>query len=142
MGLDMYAYIGQKGQRDEYWENYDFEKDSSTVTKPIEIAYWRKHPNLHGWMEQLWIAKRNAEGNPVVEDSEWGSSFNGIELELTLEDLDELEKCVLKGSLPHTTGFFFGNGADDVYKETDLEFIKRARAELFCGLKVFYNSSW
>jgi len=26
--------------------------------------------------------------------------------------------------------------------EKDLKFIKDARAELFSGLKVFYNSSW
>ena len=37
---------------------------------------------------------------------------------------------------------FFGNAADDVYRESDLQFIKNARAELFFGLKVFYNSSW
>jgi hypothetical protein len=29
-----------------------------------------------------------------------------------------------------------------VYYEKDLEFIKAARAELFLGLRVFYNSSW
>jgi hypothetical protein len=28
------------------------------------------------------------------------------------------------------------------YHDKDLEFIKNARADLFLGLKVFYNSSW
>jgi hypothetical protein len=41
-----------------------------------------------------------------------------------------------------TTGFFFGNPADDIYREADLEFVRNARAELFLGLRVFYNSSW
>jgi hypothetical protein len=44
--------------------------------------------------------------------------------------------------LPATSGFFFGDPSDEHYYESDLSFIKAARAELFCGLKVFYNSSW
>ena len=135
MGLDMYAYCGLKGQADEYWENYDPEKESSTVDRPREIAYWRKHPNLHGWMEQLWRRKGNVETNA-------DPMFNGIELELIWEDLDELEQDVMHGNLPVTKGFFFGDPSDDYYRDQDLEFIKQARAELFCGLRVFYNSSW
>ena len=143
MGLDMYAYVAQRaGQMNEHYENYDYDKDTSTVTKPREIAYWRKHPNLHGWMERLWHSKRNAEGNPVVEDADGMGTFNGIELELTHEDLDELERAVTHKQLPSTSGFFFGNDADEHYRESDLSFIKNARAELFFGLKVFYNSSW
>ena len=38
MGLDQYAYKVVAHDED----NRD------------EIAYWRKHPNLQGWMEQLW----------------------------------------------------------------------------------------
>ena len=96
-----------------------------------QIAYWRKHPNLQGWMEQL------AEKKGL----EYGS-FNGIELELTWEDLDALERAVTHNQLPETTGFFFGNPSDEHYRESDLRFIQEARAELFLGLKVFYNSSW
>jgi len=144
MGLDMYAYVAQKaGQMNEHYENYDYDKDTSTVTKPREIAYWRKHPNLHGWMEQLWHKKRGAEGNPVVEDAEdLGGTFNGIELELTWEDLEDLERAVTHKQLPATSGFFFGNPSDEHYYGSDLAFIKNAKAELFLGLKVFYNSSW
>ena len=118
MGLDMYAYTAAK-------EQADYE------TEQREIAYWRKHPNLHGWFEKLAESK-NLKYN----------TFNGVELELTWEDLDELERAVKNNQLPSTSGFFFGDGADDFYKEKDLEFIKNARAELFLGLKVFYNSSW
>jgi hypothetical protein len=63
-------------------------------------------------------------------------------MELTAEDLDELERAVKKRQLPTTSGFFFGNPADEHYYESDLKFIREARAELFFGLKVFYNSSW
>ena len=139
MGLDMYAYVASKaGQQNEYYEGAEWdpvtrESVNPNVVKPREIAYWRKHPNLHGWMQRLWEAKGGAHN----EDS-----FNGIELELTRDDIDMLEQDVLAGHLPSTTGFFFGNEADDYYKDQDLAFVKYARAELFCGLKVFYNSSW
>ena len=131
MGLDMYAYVaGRKGQANEYWENYDGATDTSPVEKPREIAYWRKHPNLHGWMNKLWT-ERGGTGD-----------FNGDELELTWDDLERLEYVVKHRELPSTTGFFFGEDADDYYYVQDLEFVKQAKAELFLGLKVFYNSSW
>ena len=132
----MYAYAGRSGQRDEFYEKAQWNEDTkefdSPVSKPIELAYWRKHPSLHGWMEQLWQKK-----NP--EDI---STFNGIELELTWEDIDDLERAVRNGKLPFTEGFFFGKPADNVYYEEDLKFCVNAKAELFLGLKVFYNSSW
>lgn len=145
MGLDQYAYVAAKsGQRNEFYEGAEFVGNdlvNPVMTKPRELAYWRKHPNLQGWMEQLWIRKLAAEGK-TPEQSEWGSSFNGVELELTWEDLEELERAIVHGQLPPTGGFFFGNNSDDHYREKDLEFVRAARAELFVGLKVFYNSSW
>ena len=147
MGLDQYAYVAARtGQETEFYDTAVYDENAkgyanATVAKPREIAYWRKHPNLQGWMERLWIRKLAAEGK-TPEESAWGSSFNGVELELTWDDLDELERAVTHGQLPSTSGFFFGNEADDIYRENDLKFIKEARAELFMGLKVFYNSSW
>jgi hypothetical protein len=141
MGLDMHAYVAQRaGQQNEYYEGAEFDETTremvnTKVTKPREIAYWRKHPNLHGWMEKL--AERKNLKYDLLYDS-----FNGIELELTHEDLDDLERAVTHKQLPATTGFFFGGEADEQYYESDLSFIKNARAELFFGLKVFYNSSW
>jgi hypothetical protein len=70
------------------------------------------------------------------------NQFNGIELELSWQDIDNLEAAVKARALPATSGFFFGNEADDYYYDHDLEFVKQARADLFLGLKVFYNSSW
>ena len=143
MGLDQYAYVAAKaGQRDEFYEGAEFNQDTrefenKTTTKPREIMYWRKHPNLQGWMEALWLRKGGSN-----EGSEWGTNFNGVELELTYEDLEELERAVVHEQLPSTSGFFFGDDADEYYREQDLQFIKEAKAEIFCGLKVFYNSSW
>ena len=136
MGLDQYAYAAARaGQQQEFWETAEaaegsMEYVSRTVERPREIAYWRKHPNLHGWFKQEWESAGN-EG-----------SFNGDELEITWDMLERLEYDVRNGELPDTRGFFFGDNSDAEYYEQDLEFIRNARAELFMGLKVFYNSSW
>ena len=145
MGLDQYAYVAAKaGQREEFYETSEYNEETkewvSKTAKPREIAYWRKHPNLQGWMEQLWIEKGRPGFNEDTADRD--PSFNGVELELTWEDLDILERAVTHGQLPETSGFFFGNPSDEHYRESDLQFIREARAELFLGLKVFYNSSW
>jgi len=133
MGLDQYMYVATKaGAHEDYYGDYNKHGgDNTTVTPPREIAYYRKHPNLHGWMEQLYRSKGGAE-----------ETFNGIELELIWEDIELLEKDILNDKLPNTRGFFFGDPSDDYYRQQDLEFVKNARAELFVGLKVFYNSSW
>jgi len=137
MGLDMYAYVAtREGQQRDYYNGAEWDENTrelvnKTVSKPREIAYWRKHPNLHGWMEKLAKQKKLSY-----------DSFNGIEMELTAEDLDELERAVTHRQLPATSGFFFGNDSDQHYHDQDLAFIKAARTEMFMGLKVFYNSSW
>lgn len=120
MGLDQFAYIASKA---------DTEYDDSSRQ---ELAYWRKHPNLQGWMEKLYNAKGGA------------GSFNGDELELTWEDVDMLEKDIKAGVLAgmNTTGFFFGKPSDDYYHKQDIQFCIDAKAELFLGRRVFYNSSW
>ena len=142
MGLDQYAYVAaREGQKHDYWEEYGLTEDKKTVAEPREIAYWRKHPNLQGWMEQLWRNRLASQGKEALESS-WGSSFNGVELELTWEDLEQLERDILEAHLPETSGFFFGDDSSEYYKNADLEFIKQARSEIFCGLRVFYNSSW
>ena len=132
MGLDQYAYIASKAGED--WDNHQ------------EISYWRKHPNLQGWMEKLWLRKN---GYPTNTDDQFiqgkePPNFNGIELELTWDDIDKLEKDIKSGQVSElgTTGFFFGNPSDEHYREHDLEFCVNAKAETFLGRKVFYNSSW
>lgn len=115
MGLDMMAYAGTKG-------------------KPaIEIAYWRKHPNLHGWFTRLWLSK-----NPTSK----AGDFNQVGLPLTKGDLNRLEKDIIAHKLPSTSGFFFGGDSDEYYYTADLEFIRNARAKLKDGYAVWYDSSW
>ncbi len=140
MGLDQHMYVATKaGAREEYYSDKNYGKDDTDPTKivePREIGYRRKHPNLHGWMERLWLEK-----NPEHQDNR-DAAFNGVELELTWEDLDRLEHAVKMQMLPPTQGFFFGDDSDKHYRAQDLKFIRDARTELFMGLKVFYNSSW
>jgi len=121
MGLDQYMYVKYKDSEE-------------------ELAYRRKHPNLHGWMEKLWIRKGRPGIDPLAADVDM--MFNGIELELTFEDISELERDIKAETLPHTIGFFFGENSDDYYKSQDLEFVYEAKSRLFLGQKVFYNSSW
>jgi hypothetical protein len=135
MGLDQYAYVsGHKGQ---LVESYD----DPSVTFPETLAYWRKHPNLQGWMERLWQEKESNRAEPYFG---FGSEFNGVELELIWEDIDRLERDIKSGALAtlNTTGFFFGSPSDDHYREQDLAFCASAKAELFLGRRVLYNSSW
>jgi hypothetical protein len=127
MGLDQYAFcIDESGEKE-------------------ELAYWRKHPNLQGWMERLWNEKRRNPKNIkefVEEISNDDDVFNCVDLELDYEDLSNLEKAVINNNLPMTSGFFFGNNADNEYREDDLEFIKKAREALDAGLHVIYTSWW
>jgi len=149
MGLDQFAYVaGKSGALQnfyniQYGENGHLEMPG-TVDRPRDIAYWRKHANLQGFMERVWRRKNNFVTTPNQQctEDQTGQDFNGIELELTWQDLQELEQAVTQNKLPPTTGFFFGQGADETYHNRDLKFVRDAKAELFMGLKVFYNSSW
>lgn len=123
MGLDQYAEA-RKGEptTDEY--GYVSYADS------IELACWRKHPNLQGWMENLHYRK-GGEGE-----------FNCVDLVLTLQDLDELEEAIDEDCLPETQGFFFGGDSDDYYRKQDREFIEHARDAIKNGYTVVYSSWW
>ena len=68
--------------------------------------------------------------------------FNCVDVELTLKDLDALEKSLDDEALPETAGFFFGGDADDHYLESDREFIREARSAIKQGYTVVYSSWW
>ena len=123
MGLDQYANA-RKGQPQTDEDAYTFYEDS------IELAYWRKHPSLQGWMENLWIEKGNS------------GEFNCVDVELTLGDLDSMEEALDENALPETVGFFFGENSEEHYAEQDREFIREARAAIKQGYTVVYSSWW
>jgi hypothetical protein len=121
MGLDMYAMVSNTAPN----SPVDFKTDGAT-----EIHYWRKHPNLHGWMQKLYYQKGGAE-----------QSFNCTPVQLEPEDLDRLEIDVKAKKLPYTDGFFFGE-SDGSELDDDLAFIAKAREAIAEGLTVFYDSWW
>jgi hypothetical protein len=113
-----------------YGKDQDGEIDyENQIVKTEEIAYWRKHPDLHGWMQELYEEKGGED-----------KSFNGDPVVLTLADLDRLEDDILEVNLPKTTGFFFGESGGISLK--DLEFVLEARKAIQEGDTVYYDSSW
>lgn len=128
MGLDMYAFR----RKADATETTD--EDGYTSIAQDELFYWRKHHDLHGWMQRLYAERTG------IEDP---TEFNCVDVELTLEDLARLERDVVLDLLPETTGFFFGNNPPDMEsKANDMLFIAKARAAIAMGEKVFYSSWW
>lgn len=124
MGLDMYAFSTKAKLNKEV----DF---STTNFQPEEVHYWRKHPNLHGWMHDLYLSK----GGDKHTD------FNGDCVVLNESDLNELEHNIKNGGLPVTSGFFFGQ-TDGSEVADDLEFVAKAREAIKEGKTVYYTSWW
>lgn len=124
MGLDMFAKATKPSNINEDGTIKDWDE-------PEEIFYWRKHHDLHGWMEKLYREKGGT------------NLFNYEEVWLEEEDLERLRKDIIEGNLPPTTGFFFGNNPpDEESNQRDLTFIECAKEYLNKGYKVFYYGSW
>jgi hypothetical protein len=127
MGLDMFAFASPVDLPDG-----DIGADIMNNVFGEEFFYWRKHPNLHGWMENLYRSRHNFDG-----------MFNGIATKLTEDDLKLLKEVVEKDKLPETKGFFFGSSyRDKEEQEQDLEFIEKALEKIKEGQYVYYYSSW
>src|SRR5580704_4299751 len=116
MGLDMYARTTSEDIPAVDFSEPDDHKG---------LYYWRKHPDLHGWMEKLYKKKGGVE-----ED------FNLAPVRLDSSDLDLLEKVVKADMLPPTAGFFFGVSTPED-KDSTLEFVRLARAALADGKRLY-----
>ena len=126
MGLDQFAYK----TRVKPGKSVDFQDEVyKDEVEHEEIHYWRKHPNIHGFMEYLYREK----GGEL--------DFNCQPVELTQEDIDSLAKSILDQELPKTSGFFFGQSFGDEEND-DLEFCKKASEAIKEGYTVFYDSWW
>ena len=133
MGLDMFAWAVKfiDGH-----EEPEVDADIDQYADHIEsvdddLWYWRKHPNLHGWMEKLYRDKGGKD-----------EEFNCANVELTEADLHDLETAINEVGLPYTQGFFFGQSSgDNDEKRGDLYFIARARKAIKNGYHVYY-SAW
>ena len=141
MGLDQYAHtISKRGQslREEMLklstndERRAFHKENNLADEVQQFCYWRKHANLNEWMTQLAV-KRG-----VVKEA---IEFNCVDLVLTPEDIDSLEKSIAEDDLPHGAGFFWGQSHPED-TETDKQFIADARKALAEGHQVIYSCWW
>ncbi len=120
--------------------NEDFNIDAFLANHPTisvpyrlgeELCYWRKHPDLHGWMKNLFFDK----GGITTSD------FNHDIVFLTVEDVENLKTAIVKETLPKTAGFFFGD-SDGRIKESDLEKADLMLDALSKGSSIYYISSW
>ena len=108
MGLDQWA-----------WARKDEQKQ--------EIMYWRKHPNLQDWMEDLYDLQ-NGEG-----------SLNCIELPLSKENIIDLHKE--HRTLANSSGPFWGETTPEKIQQTE-EFISKALLLIEDGWQISYYSWW
>lgn len=125
MGLDMFAYKTKSKIK----KKVDFK----TNNLDSELFHeWRKHPNLHGWMRDLYYKKGGEK-----------DSFNCVPVKLTQEDINQLANDILDGKLPETEGFFFGTSMGDKDEENyDLEFCKKASDAIKNDENIYYTSWW
>jgi hypothetical protein len=134
MGLDMYL-VGNKSTS---YKAEVMEDGFPVMATQLKLGYWRKHPNLHGFIVQQF-----ADG----ED-------NCQEIYLSKDDLLKIIQAVKDDNLPYTEGFFFGASAtkDDEYyleeKNGTIEIFEKALAwieashDVSCYRDVHYRASW
>jgi hypothetical protein len=129
MGLDMYLsgkkfFFSTARQKDD--EGFEIEETR------VVLGYWRKHPNLHGYIVETF-----AEGRDECQ-----------EIELGVEELNKIIEAVKAKEMPKTEGFFFGE-SDGSEAEEDLEIFTKAIAfmanvtdERNVWRSVVYRASW
>ena len=128
MGLDMYL----EGKR-RFWGHAEMEEGYPLSSKGYELGYWRKHPNLHGY-----IVKKYADGG--VDDC--------APIELDDAALIDIMAAVRENRLPETSGFFFGTSQEsDEQRDHDLAVLTKALFWLQNSATddyrtVVYQASW
>lgn len=89
MGLDMHLTA-----RKSFYSEQPEKQDGFPVKAiELDLGYWRKHPDLHGFIVQAF-----AGGKDECQDI-W----------LSAQDIRNIISAVKSGRLPHTEGFFFGS---------------------------------
>jgi len=129
MGLDMFVW---RVKANDAIDDFTIRPEKEREHELDELWYWRKHHDLHGWMENLYRFKGGTK-----------ESFNCVPVRLYTQDLDELQLDLMRQNLPETTGFFFGDNPPDVDSlANDLKFIQAARDAIAAGDAVYYDSWW
>ena len=125
MGLDQYAFTA------------DDIKDIEEGNVHFQFQ-WRKHAKLHEFMVNVFNKKGGIHGE---------RDFNCNAVELSLDDIDQLEQAIWARQLPHSEGgCFWGHQfqeeSQEEYRDRDLEFCQWARQELSDNARVFYDCWW
>ena len=133
MGLDQYAFSVMPHPENTdtyiYWNDSGKVKQEEHEQSMFIIAQWRKHPDLQGWMEELYESK-GGEG-----------TFNCTPVRVSFQDLMRLKEIVVSKELPVTTGFFFGESRpEDI--DDDLKFIDDAMKAIGQDMEIYYDSWW
>jgi len=108
MGLDQYAFA-RRGE------------------EKLDIAWWRKHANLEGWMANLYEKRGGTD------------TFNCVELRLFEDDIFALEQQYR--NFTQAAGFFWGESCEDD-DEVTKEFIEEAKSFIENGWEIIYTSWW
>lgn len=89
-----------------------------------EVAYWRNNRDVQEWMRNLYFRKGGEN-----------QDFNGIRVQLTLEDIVQFIKDTVyaksDGMYPYS-----------LQAERDLRFLPKILEAIADGQTVFYTSSW
>ena len=91
MGLDMYL----TGQR-YHFNPAQPRQNGDLECEEYQLGYWRKHPNLHGYIVQHF-----ADG---IDDCRV--------IKLSSNGVTQIIEAIQQRELPHTDGFFFGISED------------------------------
>jgi len=106
-------------------------QDGSEIrSKTLSLGYWRKHPNLHGYIVQTF-----ADGVDECQP-----------IDLDASAIEKIIDAVNGNALPHTEAFFFG-ATDGTEKDEDLRILKAAldwlrTDEPLVMRSVTYRASW
>lgn len=138
MGLDMYLQkINKKVYNNKELINVlNNNNNNNSCIECIEIAYWRKHSDLQGIMEELYFEK---DGSHEV--------FDCIPLILSKEECENilnLSERIVAGEeeSPEARGFFWGKSTNEHWQYTKEVFERVLKETDFENETVFYNSWW
>lgn len=95
-----------------------------------EVAYFRKHSDLHGWLTEKWLERHPEE-----------TDFNTSYMEITPELLSQMADYANQSEHEHHQGFFWGQSYDSDWERTK-EVCEQIKDILDEGRKVFYYSWW
>lgn len=123
MGLDMYL----TGERTLF---HGFDANHQRIGERFFLGYWRKHPDLHGYLVETF-----AEGIDECQP-----------IPLTDDNIRQIIGAIERDELPKTSGFFFGTSTGDE-KGNDLAIFRDALTwldvpETDAFRSLTYQASW